>query len=193
MGIRCFVAVELEEAIKRQLLALQEKLADIPAKVRWVTREQMHITVKFLGDTREETVTPLAEALAEAVAGYPPFEVEVAGTGCFPPSGWLGRLASDVDGAAARLGFAREGRSFRAHLTLGRVRWSEAPAAARGRVAAYGDFRGGRQSVAGISLMRSDLRPSGAVYTRLARVGFGGGGCGRTANGNRTQKESEDE
>jgi 2'-5' RNA ligase len=185
--IRTFIAIELTAPILASLSDLQTQMQrDLPPKLlRWVRPEGIHLTLVFLGDIAVEQVDPVAEALAEACAGHGPFTVSIAGVGCFPnvrrprvvwvgvaePSGELARLQREIEQALVPLGFAPEGRDFHPHLTLGRVKGGGRPA--REALGAYVDrakVRIGEMEVEAVHLMRSDLRPSGAVYTELAVV-----------------------
>jgi RNA 2',3'-cyclic 3'-phosphodiesterase len=185
--IRTFIAIELTTPILESLGDLQARMQrDLPpGLLRWVRPEGIHLTLAFLGDVAVERVDPIAEALAEACAGHAPFTVSVAGMGCFPnvrrprvvwvgveePSGALARLQHDIEQALVPLGFGPEGRAFSPHLTLGRVKGGSREAlAALGAYVERAKVRIGEMKVETVHLMRSDLRPSGAVYTALAVV-----------------------
>ena len=120
--------------------------------------------------------------MGAAAAGHPAFDLDVHGLGAFPSRArprvlWAGvtagaaesaALAASVDAALAALGFARDGRAFAAHVTLGRVREPRANLRLAPALASTEDF--GRQRVARVSLMRSELSPKGARYTELAAI-----------------------
>lgn len=185
--VRAFVAIELPPSVRSQLGALIDRLARrAPAgAVRWVRPEAIHLTLKFLGQVPEARLGPLAQALADAARGRPAFSVRLAGLGVFPnperprvlwlgvedPGGPLARLQRDLEGALAALGSPREQRGFSPHLTLGRVRReaSARQAAQAGEALQQaGAVDLGELRVVEIVLFRSELRPSGAVYHRLA-------------------------
>lgn len=134
--MRLFVAAVLPDDLRRALAALQHRLASLPLPVRWTHPETMHLTFAFLGETSEAVAERIPTALAAAlVQGPPPFRLEARGCGTFPGHGrprvvWVGlqgeidaaaRLKQVVDAALEPLGFGREDRPFRPHLTLGRV------------------------------------------------------------------------
>jgi 2'-5' RNA ligase len=194
--IRTFIAVRLNERIHRRLELLQEELrgATPPRMVRWVEPANIHLTLKFLGDVPEARIVEISQAIQTVAAGATPFSFELAGLGCFPntqrpnvvwvgvqePAGRLARLQENVESALERLGFAREGRGFSPHLTLGRVRREGRPA----DIAAVGQAiekrrdkvtSVGRQEIATITLFKSDLRPDGPIYTALAEMTLGAG------------------
>lgn len=193
--LRLFVALDLPAGAKTALAATMGQLQGlIPAGVRWVNPAGIHLTLKFLGDTEAGLVTPLRAALREmAAAGDPmPFPLHLDGLGVFPkhrePRGIYAGVDGDLDSLVraqrqveqviARLGFPREKRPFRPHLTLGRVREGVAPAARR----QIGDTIA-RQTAAlspeyawtagEIHLIRSNLTPQGAVYTTLGQAALG--------------------
>lgn len=186
-AIRTFIAIELSATILDRLGDLQSRMQrDLPPKLlRWVRPEGIHLTLAFLGDIPVEQVDPIAAALAEACAGHAPLTVSIAGMGCFPnvrrprvvwvgveePSGELAHLQHDIEQALVPLGFRPEARAFHPHLTLGRVKGGGGQAlAALGAYVERANVRIGEMKVQAVHLMRSDLRPSGAVYTELAVV-----------------------
>lgn len=194
--IRTFVAVELDEALRaaigRAQAALRDKLdrelrrADPGTRIQWVRPESVHVTLKFLGDIEEDRVATVGQALERAVVGVAPFALDVGGLGMFPEAGgprvlWLGlsgpveamaRLASAVDAALQEIGFPPEDRPFTPHLTLARVKERSREV---GRAMAACGLPGretavGRLEVRALALMKSELRPTGARYTRLQEV-----------------------
>jgi 2'-5' RNA ligase len=190
--VRLFIAIDLSEELRASLRRLQGNLRDrmAPRSVRWVQVEGIHLTLKFLGDTPLDKVDKVKTALAQAAAQASPFVFTVEGLGCFPsshrprvvwvglqePSGTLTQLRDAVEAHVAPLGFPTEKRPFHPHLTLGRVhrRASKSEVREIGEVvatAAVGNM--GKLAVSSVSLIKSDLQPSGAVYTKLLEVGLG--------------------
>jgi 2'-5' RNA ligase len=170
----------------RARLALEvERLRPLAGAVAWVARDNVHLTLKFLGAVEPARLDALAASLAGAVAGRPEFTLGLRGLGAFPSPTrarvlWAGvdagaaplaALAADVDEALAALGMAREARAFAAHVALGRVRAPRANAALAEALRAGGALGG--QAVTRVSLMRSDLSPRGARYTELAGIPLG--------------------
>jgi RNA 2',3'-cyclic 3'-phosphodiesterase len=185
MNWRLFVAVELPAGLKDALARTRDSLrADVGNRVRWSDPQGIHLTLKFLGDTDERRVPGLNRAIDDACSVCASFTVGLAGLGCFPD--WqrprvlwvglqgqleeLGRLQARVDAALAGLGFPREERAFTAHLTLGRV-GDGMTATDRQRLAsAMRDTPAPPPAlmlVREVSLMRSQLMPGGARYSRL--------------------------
>jgi len=188
--IRSFVAVELPEAVKAALTRLQDEVKAGGGGVKWVQPGGVHLTLKFLGYVDEARVPALVQALTRACEGFGPLEVALSGLGVFPsPSrprvAWVGlsggvetllRLQEGVEKVLSPFGFPREDRAFTPHLTIARLREGVAPDEARAFGQAF--LRASPESVSfkveGISLMKSQLTPSGAIYTRLAFIPFRG-------------------
>ncbi len=192
--IRCFVAIELNEAVRTALAELQrrlraalEKTTGREAKLQWVRPESIHATIKFLGDVDEGRVEAITQALRQAATRHQAGEVQVGGLGVFPDARkprvcWIGlregaeqviRLAEAVDLALAPLEFPRESRPYRPHLTLARIKEGErAVGLALEQQGLLAKEQGpvGRLPVHSLALMKSELRPSGAVYTRLEQI-----------------------
>jgi len=186
--LRCFVAIELDPAIKDQLGQVQRQLAGLGKLVRWVDPKQVHLTLKFLGEVPDEKVPQISRTLGDVAAELAPFEMNVAGLGCFPPAGsvrvvWIGvedptgrlhECQQRCDQALERLGFPREARPFTPHLTIARARGPRAPGDVRTSVEQV-RFAGGSQYVDQIVLFQSHLSPRGAIYTVVSRARLGGG------------------
>lgn len=185
--MRLFVAVNLPSDIRERLAAAQERLRGAQADVSWVRPENIHVTLKFLGETEEKRLDRIRPALLEVARGRAPFTIRVSGLGSFggrvPRVVWVGveagaeplsGLAKDVEAAMAPLGFPKEKRGFSAHLTLGRVR---SPKNAAALLAALGQADAGpfgTVEVTRFELMQSELRPTGSVYTVLEKFPLGG-------------------
>ena len=189
--IRAFISIELPEPLALDVTNLQERLeADLPqAVVRWVPRNQTHLTLKFLGSMASADVGELVKKLEVVVRMTRPFVLRVEGLGCFPgPSRprviWVG-LSGDLEllktlqaaiEIATQPWSEKEERPFRAHVTIGRVR-EVAPRIVRqiGQrmkdtpVGTLGEWQ-----VTAINLMRSQLSPKGAVHTVLASLPLAG-------------------
>lgn len=185
-GLRVFVAVMLAPEVQSAVTALQERLRTrLPAGLAWCRPEALHFTLAFLGDIPRERVAAVGEACREAAAGRGPFFLSLGGLGSFPARGparvlWLGasaggeKLASlqaALAAALARRGFPLEDRPYLPHLTLARAR--------PGRFVDGSAWAGTeqtllpeRQRVEGLTVLRSELRPEGARYQVLDRVGL---------------------
>lgn len=186
---RTFVAIELEEAIRQRVASLIQKLAWVPADVKWVEPHNLHLTLKFLGDVEQGQIARVCEAVARAAAEVPAFEFELRSTGAFPNLGrprtiWVGagegqqavaELARYIEKALEPLGYPREGRRFQAHLTIGRVRrGGPALAELADRLQALNDVELGRTAVEQVVVFSSRLSVSGPTYEALGRAALGG-------------------
>lgn len=133
--MRLFIALPVQGAALEELSRLVERCAATDWPVRWARPDGLHVTLKFLGEVGPERVAPIAEMLGAAVARTGPLPCHPGEIGGFPDLGrarvlWAGYegepalelLAHRVEDGAQRLGFAVEGRPFRVHVTLGRLR-----------------------------------------------------------------------
>ena len=186
--IRSFVAIELPEEVRKGLARLRDELErDEHRFVKWVDPGGMHLTLKFLGNIPSKRVTEVTGAMEEATHGISPFHLEISGLGAFPGLKqvrvfWVGiggevdklsKLQQSIDAALAALGFAKEERPFVPHLTLARIRQGASPSERR----SFGELVDSTifeekypVEVEAVNLMKSQLTPVGAVYTRLAVV-----------------------
>lgn len=187
--IRVFCAVELSAEVRQRAGAHIADLRSRMSQVRagWAHSERLHITLKFLGEIEQERVAALSGAAARAARSLSPFNILIEGAGVFPPRGlprvlWLGvtdasaslmRLQLNLENECEGIGFAREARPFRPHLTIARLRCK--PEDAR-RLAALHQAKGFAPlevSVNDLIVMRSQMGPGGSRYTELARHGLG--------------------
>jgi 2'-5' RNA ligase len=190
--IRAFIAIELPGELKLMLRALEQKLKTPQSRcAKWVDPASIHLTLKFLGNISPKLIDDIKKVLEVEVRKSQPFNLKTAGTGCFPDARrprvfWIGldgelakllELQSGVDESMGRLGFARETRPFAAHLTLARLR-DECSMAERSN---FANLVGGARleaafsmCVGSVSLIRSQLRPEGALYTRLGEFPLAG-------------------
>lgn len=185
--MRCFVAVGMPSSVRERLAEAIEEFKKPRADVRWVPTENMHLTLKFLGATKEDIVGRITGVLSEILSSYEPFYIKISGVGCFPDMRrpkiiWAGveesagliDLTRDVDAAMVGLGYTAEKRAFSPHLTIGRVKSGKGlpelmSAMDKLSAAGFGDIE-----VDKVTLMKSELRPAGAVYSSLAEILFGG-------------------
>jgi 2'-5' RNA ligase len=186
--VRCFIAIELPPEIKRGLRELQSRLkAASQAPIKWVEPENIHLTLKFLGNVAADRTGAIAEAMTGSVGGMSSFQLGVKELGVFPNprrvqivwvgvSGELDKLANlqrRLESGLESLGFAAEGRRFTPHLTLARLRDRVTPDEREklGRLIAETEFDAAHIfSVENINLMKSQLTSEGPIYSRLSSV-----------------------
>jgi len=183
--IRAFIAIDLTPEILQHLeqvsVQLKKRLEGVP--VRWVPVDNIHLTLKFLGDVSLANVDMLKKTMQSEVEGHHSFEISVGGLGAYPSPRrprvvWVGveapaeltAIQNGVESAMARLGYAREERPFSPHLTLGRVSRNAVGRDERLICESIETIKLGFLGVARVNtvhLYKSDLHPNGAVYTRL--------------------------
>ena len=178
--MRLFVAIALDEAVKRRLVRLQRSLERFD-EVRWTPVSRMHLTVKFFGDVADERVADLCRTTAETVARLEPFTMELAGCGCFPARGsvrvvWAGvrwpneallACAEALFAAYETLGFDREARAFAPHITIGRLRTDDKAGKLR-RAIDGATMEALGQCVGRVAVIQSVLSAGGATYSTVA-------------------------
>ncbi|HXJ82884.1 MAG TPA: RNA 2',3'-cyclic phosphodiesterase [Candidatus Methylomirabilis sp.] len=191
---RTFIAVCLDEPTREAVGAEIERLKPLSRAVAWVPPQNLHLTLKFLGDQSEDNLTEVLRGLEEVAAERASFDLTLHGLGAFPGMErprilWIGvveggpairALQSGVEAALERRQFPPESRPWHPHLTIGRVfdprRWQrDASPALRESIARAATTRFGTLAVSRVALMRSDLHPSGARYSELRSVAFSRG------------------
>lgn len=184
--MRAFVAIELPEHVKKSLSELSERLKTSKAAVSWTRPEQIHLTLRFLGNVDEPHIESMAGILRDGYKGMKPFRVFVAGTGAFPNPRrpnviWAGlrgipeplQQAQTIAEAAARaIGLPPEERPFKPHLTLARVREPSSAGALAAYLEKERDFDAGGFTVNGVTLFSSTLSPRGAKHRRIEEFSF---------------------
>ena len=183
MVIRSFLAFELAPEIKQIVSRVLTEAVKATRDVRWVRAAGIHLTAVFLGHIREADLAPIEDAAQRVCLNYRPFDVSLQGMGCFPGERnpkviWLGlrgdtermsRFRDALQRELEPLGIKQEKRPFRPHLTLGRMR--KGRGGGRREVSAllgaHQDLTSPNWPLAELILFKSDLRPSGAVYTKL--------------------------
>jgi 2'-5' RNA ligase len=182
--IRSFIAIELPDDLRRELGRLQRRLRVDRPRVKWVSPEGIHLTLKFLGDIDTGMIEPITQAMHQAAQEISPFNLDVQQLGAFPNFErvqvvWVGlggeadklkQLCSLLETNLSRLGFAAEQRPFTPHLTLARL-GNEASFSERQR---FGELIAGTKleldyniKVDALSLIKSQLTSAGAVYSRI--------------------------
>jgi 2'-5' RNA ligase len=185
---RAFIAIDLPESVKSFLSEAQEALKGYGFRVKWVRPQNIHLTLKFLGDTATADIDKIAEAMALAAGTCPIVSLAAKGIGVFPDvrrtrviwAGLKGQLEiladfqQTLDAHLADLGFPRETRPFKSHLTLGRVKGKIVPARIKAAIDKLNEFESEWFEINKVILFKSELRPSGAIYTQVRRIAFQG-------------------
>lgn len=184
--MRAFIAVELPEQTKLELVDMAAQLRRCGVRASWVRPERMHLTLRFLGEISEDQVEAAGEFLASGYAGREVFACHVHGAGAFPNvrrpnvlwagieplEGGLAETQAVAEEAAQRIGLKAERRRFHPHLTLGRIRRPETAGDVGRALRPLTEFRGAHFFVDGVSLFSSTLTPDGPVYERIQECRF---------------------
>jgi 2'-5' RNA ligase len=178
-GIRSFIALPSTSELSDALRGVQEQLREERADVKWDTPDKFHITLKFLGSVEQEILSRLTESLAAATAEAAAFPLVYSSVGAFPdivrprvlwvgaePSDALATVQRQVESVCNRFGFPPEGRAFHPHITLGRVKGSFNLHRLTAKVKSI-TFEPVQTNCSELLLIKSDLRPTGSVYTTL--------------------------
>ena len=183
MGIRSFLAFELPPEIREQIEAVSRELQKLSLPVRWVRVHNIHLTIVFLGSVDEDAIDAIKEKAQQGVTGFFTIRARLKGIGVFPNWRrprviWVGmdgeiETLSNLRDALQRelevLGFKPEKRPFRPHLTLGRFKGLiEQDEELKWILDRYHDFTSELHSLNELVLFKSDLKPDGPVYTRMA-------------------------
>ncbi len=182
--MRSFIAIEIPEDIKQQMAEIQRRLKDAGVDAGWTRPEGIHLTLKFLGEIPEPRVPDIMAALTRAAGGSGGFRLQIEHAGTFPnPRNarvvWIGasgdieklsKLQAAVEDSMTGLGMEREDRPFTPHLTLGRVKYIRSRESWLNALEEIKDIELGGFDVNAISLMKSELKRTGAVYAEVGRV-----------------------
>ena len=182
--IRTFIAAELPGKIISSIRRVQKDLRYYGFKIRWVRPENTHLTLKFLGDVKKTDIEKVGEAIFESVKEFSPITLRAKGIGTFPGikrprviwvgiSGQLDQLIGlhkTLDEKLEAIGFPKENRSFKGHLTLGRVKAKIDPKRLGVALNELAGFESESFVADRIILFKSELKPTGAVYTKLAEA-----------------------
>ena len=181
--MRLFVAIPVDDQIKRRMLRVCDDIDVRDARVRWYSAEQLHLTLKFIGEVEESLLRPIRDAVQRVTDKTPTFDMEIGETGCFPATGavrviWIGgsdlsgtllKVAQELEDDLAPLGIEKEKRTFSEHFTIGRVKFDHSRGKLRESVRAAG-FDACRQAVRELVLYQSTLCQTGAQYVPVLRA-----------------------
>jgi len=182
MAIRSFLAFELPPDIKSEVKRISGEVKKTGLEASWVKPDNIHLTTVFTGDIDEKDIPDMISNIDNVTAEYEPFDISLGGMGLFPDIKrprvlWLGlnggieglaSLRDDLQKSLEPFGIKQEKRPFKPHLTLGRFRKpAKDKFLLKKMLDEYGEISGPNGKLDELILFKSDLKPTGAVYTRL--------------------------
>jgi 2'-5' RNA ligase len=185
--IRTFIAVEIPENITSGIRELQQGLKDYGIDIRWIRPENIHLTLKFLGDVEAADIDKISGAISKTVDGVASIPLKAKGVGVFPGIKsprvlWVGltgqlelliNLQKTLDEKLKGIGFPTEKRPFKGHLTIGRIKAKMDTKKLGGALITFRNFESETFIADKIILFKSELKPQGAVYTNLVSESLG--------------------
>ncbi len=185
--IRSFIALPLAGSIRGGATKLIRKLSEVDPGVKWVPTDNLHLTLKFLGDVENTEVHEICKVIADVGYQFDPFLLRFAGTGAFPdldrprilyvavedPSGALVEMVSQLEEDLAKLGFKPEPRDYRPHLTIGRSRNRRISDEALQIMQAHRDHEFGEMETDVVELIASFLDKKGPTYQVMDTIELG--------------------
>jgi RNA 2',3'-cyclic 3'-phosphodiesterase len=181
-AIRTFIALPASTEIQQLMSDVQSRLKATQADVKWELKDKFHITLKFLGDTEQSHIELLSAVLSKITKQFPAFEITYDSLGVFPNLHnprvvWIGTksnqavldLQSKIEETCLDFGFQKEERAFSPHITVGRVKGTRNLARLTEAIKTI-TFETMQSRCSEVLLMKSDLRPSGSIYTILQSI-----------------------
>ncbi|TVS17858.1 MAG: RNA 2',3'-cyclic phosphodiesterase [Planctomycetaceae bacterium] len=184
--IRTFIAVDVDESVRRRAARLIERLATSAGNVKWVEPQNMHLTLQFLGDVPQPDVHEVCLAVRRAVVGCVPFAMSLLGAGAFPHAGrpstfWIGvdegaqqlkTLQRRIQQTLKPLGFPPERRAYHPHLTIGRIRRGSVSGGSQlaSDLRDQQSFDAGRSTVDQVIVYASYLERTGPSHQPMSRI-----------------------
>lgn len=182
--MRCFIAIDIDDQIRKGLSDLQDELrkkVDIrKGDVKWVRPELTHLTLKFLGEIKDEQAVEVCNITKDVACRHKRFELDIESVGHFGGRSarvmWIGsgqgsdrllQLQEDLEQQLDLAGWPKDAREFSAHLTLCRIRNSKAGQELGQLSGQYQDYKLGTMPAYEVSVYQSELTPQGPIYTTL--------------------------
>ena len=182
--IRIFIAIQLPDEVKKNIVELTNELKQTETAVKWVEEKNLHITLKFLGWVEDRKIDNVVELATKASAGIGSFKARFEGIGTFPPGKtprvvWAGvaegcdkltKLANKLEEILSDAGYRSEEREFNSHVTIGRIKEKKGVDKLKEKIERFKDSKFGEAWVDSIVIMKSTLTPKGPIYDRIKEV-----------------------
>mgnify|MGYP001567170522 FL=1 len=182
--IRTFIAIDLCDEFKETIALIQRDLKELDLDISWVKRDNLHLTLKFLGNVAPDKIPSVIETFQSTFKNFPSFTVELADLGAFPRVDkpqilWVGlkeetsvlqNIADSVENNFTPLGFSKEASAFEPHITIGRLRSNKNTSLLSDKLRNYTFPSGIRQEMTCATLYKSVLSSQGPSYEELARM-----------------------
>ncbi len=187
-SIRIFIALPINDELKNRLKQIQEDLRLVNTDVKWTVPERMHLTLKFIGNTRVSQIDGICKAVSEIASSFSPFFISLSSVGAFPNVNcpqiiWAGidegkeiicEMNHQMENRLAILGFKKETKKFSPHLTIGMVRGRKGIAELTKKIVTIETpverLRKMSMTVSDIHIMKSQLTPQGAIHSVLGTI-----------------------
>jgi len=181
--MRCFIAIDIDDSIRRQIDTLQKDLRSQiglqKPHVKWVEPELIHLTLKFLGEVKDDEIVQVCQIVSDTAAEHKGFSMDVKNLGFFgstPRVLWVGiernqallELQQDLDQRLYWAGWSAENRQFSGHLTICRIKNTKTGKTIRASIENYSDLNLGSLFVDSLCVYKSDLTRAGPLYTLIA-------------------------
>lgn len=185
--MRAFIAVEIDDPAKQKISELISDLKKSGADVKWITEDQMHLTLKFLGNIDGNKAREISDVLSSISNNLKSFTISLSDIGAFPNLNrprviWVGinkgaehlkTISGKIETSLEKLGFEKEGREFNPHLTLGRLKTSKNLSELKKLLNETPFNSENNIKINELVLFQSTLTPKGAIYSKLSAASFG--------------------
>jgi 2'-5' RNA ligase len=182
--MRLFIAVEIPDEIKKNIVELINELKKVEASIKWVEEKNLHITLKFLGSVEDKDLEKLISMVSKTVEDFGGFKVNFSGMGTFPEGKaprvvWVGtteggetlvKLADGLENSLSPAGFRSEQRAFKPHLTIGRIKEKKGVDKLKVKMALIKNPKFGEAMIDRIFIMKSTLTAKGPIYEKIREV-----------------------
>jgi len=183
MAIRLFIAIEIEKRIKERILDYLKHLKKADTGVRWVAYENIHITVKFLGNIDAKMLPALINSIDNVLSCFSPFRIQIGNVGAFPTvkkprilfvciqdkENNLLKIFERLEKGIEEYGIKRDTKNYVGHITIGRTKSQKNLRKLIDLLQADSDRFFGQEKVRHISLIQSELTPDGPIYTTIKK------------------------